>query len=159
MCERRFQRGFTLTELLTVIAVIAVLVAMLLPSLQKARQQALALQCQANLRQIGLAFFNYAIDNRDYIPPVGNSYTYWLDGTRGATFLHILGKSGYLGAKEQFRGPIFGFDQTRFGVGRCPADVAGTVPNGYWNNELYGGSYIMNWTISWYHYYPEYELP
>src|SRR5207244_5765036 len=61
------------------ISIIAVLVAMLLPTLRRARDQARAIQCQSNLRQIGVGFFNYAIDNHDHIPPVGNANTYWTD--------------------------------------------------------------------------------
>ena len=156
---RRNRVAFTLVELLVVVGVIVVLVAMLLPSLNRARAQAMAVQCQSNMRQLGLAFFNYATDNRDHIPPVGTSYNYWLDGTRGATFFHILGKAGYLGARERFNGPIFGYDQTRFGATRCPADngSGATVQYGFWNNELKGGSYTMNWSITWYHYYLGYQ--
>src|SRR4051812_3487099 len=53
------RRGFTLIELLVVIAIIAVLIALLLPAVQAAREAARRAQCINNLKQIGLAMYNY----------------------------------------------------------------------------------------------------
>lgn len=66
--------GFTLVELLVVIGIIAVLIALLLPSLNRARRHAKDLQCMSNLRQLGLACRNYAADNKDSLPP---GYVYY----------------------------------------------------------------------------------
>jgi len=70
------KRAFTLIELLVVIGIIAVLAALLLPVLSRAKQRAWTISCNSNLHQIGMAMKMYADDYRDLYPLSGGTITW-----------------------------------------------------------------------------------
>ena len=70
---RRASRAFTLIELLTVIAIIGILAAIIIPTVGKVRASAKSTQCLSNLRQIALAISLYPQDNKGYYPRGGSN--------------------------------------------------------------------------------------
>lgn len=112
-----YQAAFTLIELLVVIAIIGVLVSILLPAIQQARESARKAQCASNLRQLGLGIEQYAANFQVYPPgafiwwglnssqkaamPAGTTFTENQNGvTRGSLLIHIL---PYIGQETLYR--------------------------------------------------------
>jgi prepilin-type N-terminal cleavage/methylation domain-containing protein/prepilin-type processing-associated H-X9-DG protein len=92
--------GFTLVELLTVIAIIGVLAGILLPSLSAAREKAKRITCANNLRQIGIAIMAFATDNDNHTPSAmknGDNIPGWDNGT---TPWYTALTNGYATAKS-----------------------------------------------------------
>jgi prepilin-type processing-associated H-X9-DG protein/prepilin-type N-terminal cleavage/methylation domain-containing protein len=137
----RQNKAFTLVELLVVIGIIALLVSILLPALNKARAAAQAVQCASNMKQLAQGVIMYATDNDGYYPSndatlphptnpaVAKSYPWYTD--------HLVGK--YVNNRTERVGPDYVSTRLFF----CPsvAYVVTSAQSGYWGAGNMGIGY------------------
>jgi len=147
--HRPLRRGaFTLIELLVVIAIIAILAALLLPALSRAKAQAYRIQCLSNLRQISLTWHLYSGDNGEQLVPNGYGIDpikkNWVAGDEHNN-TQAFGNPAYL-TDPQFS--LFANYMKVAAIYRCPADLstrnlgAGFVPR----VRTYALNSYCNWT-------------
>lgn len=147
--------GFTMIELLVVTAIIGVLVSLLLPTLQQAKEKGKAADCANNLRQVFIAFAMHADDHDDYFP---HTYYWW----------RTLGSEGYLGAGEYHGGATtpgpsgWAYKEQRWPAFRCKgekgayfntSDTNCKQPNPLvtgFDSDLDHCSYALQWSINRY---------
>jgi prepilin-type processing-associated H-X9-DG protein/prepilin-type N-terminal cleavage/methylation domain-containing protein len=114
--------AFTLIELLVVIAIIAILAALLLPSLAKSKARALNVACMNNLKQLQTCFHLYSGDNQDYLPP--NNFIYDV-ATQGPLKLGVSWCRGNTRIDNTYsnieNGLLFQYNRS-VGIYHCPAD-------------------------------------
>lgn len=139
-------QAFSLIELLVVISIVALLIALLAPALQKSRDVALSTKCAAHLKQIGTTIFMYGDANKDWMPTSGYAHTTAYPGmpnwagiaaeTMGTKYI-----TEYTINNAMYNQPLAQNATTRKnGVMQCPSDIY----RGYWGANLGSTSYGWN---------------
>src|SRR2546428_11119916 len=126
MSTRKTQpfQGFTLVELLVVIGIIAVLVGILLPALNKARRAAATVQCSSNMRQIANGMIMYINSNKGKLPPSQIAIESGSPYPNGWWWPNELVRGKYIQARSVYSGPgdtVKKFNRTN--PFRCPEAI------------------------------------
>ena len=149
--SRNFPQGFTLVELLVVISIIALLMGILMPALQKARELAKRLLCGNDYRQIVVASLSYATDNDGRLYSLGKSIANYVPASFSSvnvsTFDLIGAMKGYLG-------------DDKIAVWLCPESGGLPIRESYDYSRLHPNAQDSIWTATCYFpgtYYPQFD--
>ncbi|PYI81015.1 MAG: Type II secretory pathway pseudopilin PulG-like protein [Verrucomicrobia bacterium] len=135
--------AFTLIELLVVIAIIAILAAMLLPALAKAKEKGQRTKCLANVKQILLSTHMYVNDNNDFMP-----YTSWSSGTLNVpNWCYTRYREAQPSDDRVADGQLWRYHSQRL-IYWCPLDYTNTIF--FRQRDMQVSSYMMNGAVSGY---------
>lgn len=142
--RKGFTRGFTLVELLVVIGIIALLISILLPALNRAKEQASAVKCQNNVKQLMTAFLVFAGDNKNHLPGNRDDWNRKLEWQRCFLFGGFQWSSNFDKAPEA--GTIYKYVKNPE-VYRCPSAPGSyaRVGSGAVTNSRFDYAVYMIW--------------
>jgi prepilin-type processing-associated H-X9-DG protein/prepilin-type N-terminal cleavage/methylation domain-containing protein len=135
------RRGYTLTELLVVIGIMALLIGLLLPAVQKVREAAARISCTSNLKNLGLAAHNYHDANLSFPPgavgPLGPAFPLLAGRKHHALGIYLLAYLEQQGLADQYKWDVSWFDtpnqpvvNSPLKLWRCPSAPANRVADG-----------------------------
>jgi prepilin-type N-terminal cleavage/methylation domain-containing protein/prepilin-type processing-associated H-X9-DG protein len=142
----RASRGFTLIEILVVIAIIALLAAILFPVFARVREKARASACMSNLKQIGLGFAQYAQDYDERLPPSFPAWGTWTPSWRTAIYPYIKNSQVY--KCPSFRHKYVTVTDEVI-PGSTAKFAAGYVANAHQSWYTTGGNAPMRFGVGW----------
>lgn len=151
-------RAFTLIELLVVVAIIALLISILLPSLAAAREKARTVKCQNNMHQLAKGWLMYAQENKDILPGSTNDYYHIPTGQQPGNppsppvnyniwgtycWLGTIGANGGQLDQVPRQGKIYPYVGEQTAIYKCPGDALDVIEGGDfgWNSNGTNYSY------------------